>query len=108
MIPDPNEMAKNAKQAEQFLKLLANQNRLMILCNIMQREMSVSELNQHVPLTQSALSQHLAALRQAGLVDTRREAKSIIYRICDQRAALIIQTLYGLFCHPDTEDTSTK
>ncbi len=95
---DLTTMAKNAEQAEAFLKLLANKNRLMILCTLNQTEKSVSELNQLVPLAQSALSQHLASLRQSGLVGTRREAQTIYYRIEDERVAVLLNTLYGVFC----------
>ena len=70
------QLAENAQQAEQFLKLMANKNRLMILCSLLQGEQSVGELNQNVPLAQSALSQHLASLRKAQLVANRRDPRS--------------------------------
>ena len=72
-------MAGNVAQAEQLLKILANKNRLMILCSLQDKEMSVSQLNEAVPLAQSALSQHLAALRKANVVATRRESQTIYY-----------------------------
>ena len=93
-------MAVNAEQAEAFMKILANKNRLMILCSLLNQERSVSELNQNVPLGQSALSQHLAILRQHNLVDTRRDAQSIYYSVSDQRVKQIIQKLYEFFCAP--------
>ena len=95
-----DKMAENATQAEQFLKLLANKNRLMILCTLNQGEMSVSELNQQVPLAQSALSQHLASLRKSNLVSTRREAQTIFYRIADIKVSAMLSVLYQLFCQP--------
>lgn len=91
-------MAVNAEQAEAFMKILANKNRLMILCSLLNQQRSVSELNQNVPLGQSALSQHLAILRQHNLVDTRRDAQSIYYSVSDPRVKQIIQKLYDFFC----------
>jgi DNA-binding transcriptional ArsR family regulator len=91
-------MAENAQEAEQFLKQLANKNRLMILCSLLDGEISVSELNEQVPISQSALSQHLAKLRDAGFVDTRRESQTIFYSLSDQRVKTVIENLYGMFC----------
>lgn len=98
---DMTKMAENAEHAEQFLKLLSNKNRLMILCTLNDGEKSVSELNQLVPLTQSALSQHLAGLRQSGLVETRREAQTIYYSLTDDRVRVLLQTLYQVFCQAE-------
>tara|TARA_R110002167_G_scaffold84295_12_gene229269 strand:+ start:1641 stop:1946 length:306 start_codon:yes stop_codon:yes gene_type:complete len=97
-IVDLVQLANNAGQAESFMKILANKNRLMILCTLMNQERSVSELNQSVPLGQSALSQHLAVLREHNLVDTRRDAQSIYYSVSDQRVKQIIEKLYEFFC----------
>ena len=91
-------MAGNVAQAEQLLKVLANKNRLMILCSLQDTEMNVSQLNEAVPLAQSALSQHLAALRKANIVATRRESQTIYYRVIDKDAVTLLATLYGLFC----------
>ena len=91
-------MAVNVAQAEQLLKILANKNRLMILCSLQDKEMSVSQLNEAVPLAQSALSQHLAALRKANVVATRRESQTIYYRVIDDNAVQLLSTLYSLFC----------
>jgi DNA-binding transcriptional ArsR family regulator len=97
-IVDLVQLANNAGQAESFMKILANKNRLMILCTLMNQERSVSELNQSVPLGQSALSQHLAVLREHKLVDTRRDAQSIYYSVSDPRVKQIIEKLYEFFC----------
>ena len=70
----------------------------MILCSLQDTEMSVSQLNEAVPLAQSALSQHLAALRKAKIVATRRESQTIYYRIIDDNAVQLLGMLYGLFC----------
>jgi len=95
-----DEMMVRSSEAEAFLKQLANSKRLMILCVLSEGELSVGELNQRVPLSQSALSQHLAKLRAVGFVDTRRESQSIYYRLADPRVEMIIQNLYQVFCAP--------
>jgi len=97
------DMLSRSSEAEAFLKQIANSKRLMILCVLSEGELSVSELNQRVPLSQSALSQHLAKLRTVGFVSTRREAQSIYYALADGRVAVIIQHLYQLFCEPQDE-----
>jgi len=94
----PAEMAKQAENAERFLKQLANGKRLMVLCVLSEGELSVSDLNQQIPISQSALSQHLAKLRDAGFVTTRRESQTIYYQLSDPRVKTIIQDLYALFC----------
>lgn len=94
------EMREHANDATRLLKALANESRLMILCNLASSEMSVGELNEHVPLSQSALSQHLALLRRDGLVNTRREAQTIYYTLVDGPAARVIEVLHGIYCSP--------
>jgi DNA-binding transcriptional ArsR family regulator len=91
-------MAANADQAEKFVKQFANKNRLMILCVLTEGELSVGELNQKIPLSQSALSQHLAKLRDAGLVETRRDSQTIFYRLDDPNVISVITSLYEIFC----------
>lgn len=95
---DLHQLTDNAAEAESFMKLLANKNRLMILCSLIDKECSVSELNLRIQLGQSALSQHLAALRKHNMVSTRRDAQSIYYSVSDQRVKDIIKTLYECFC----------
>lgn len=95
---DLDQIKANASEAESFLKMIANKNRLMILCSLVDRECSVSELNESVPLAQSALSQHLAALRKAGMVSTRRQAQTIYYSVTDARVKQIIEKMYEFFC----------
>ncbi|HNI37912.1 MAG TPA: metalloregulator ArsR/SmtB family transcription factor [Pseudomonadales bacterium] len=90
-------MAANAHQASAFLKKLANEHRLMILCALVGREMSVGELNALVPLSQSALSQHLAGLRTAELVSTRRQGQTIFYAIANPAVQAVIQLLHDQF-----------
>jgi len=90
---------ENAEKAASFLKALANKQRLMILCNLVRGEMSVGLLNQHVDLSQSALSQHLARLRQDALVDTRREAQTIYYSLKPGLAYQMIELFYNHYCN---------
>lgn len=94
------DMARHAEDAAHFLKLMANPHRLMILCHLLEQEMSVSEINRHVPLSQSALSQHLAILRKSGMVSTRREQQTIHYRLADPGVRGIMDQLYQQFCAP--------
>lgn len=96
-----DDLLTNASEAEQFLKLLANRSRLMVLCSLKDEELCVSELNERVLLSQSALSQHLASLREAGTLATRREKQTIYYRIKDPRVARMLETLADLFCPQD-------
>lgn len=92
------DMLQQSSQAATFLKALSNENRLMILCHILDQELSVTALNEKLPLSQSALSQHLAVLRKDGLVNTRRESQTIFYSIGDLRVKALIKTLHNLFC----------
>ncbi len=97
-IEERAELAKNAGNAAGLLKAMSNENRLMILCSLLENELTVSELKARVPLSQSALSQHLAALRNADLVSTRREAQTIFYRIKSDAVLQIIMVLKNVFC----------
>jgi DNA-binding transcriptional ArsR family regulator len=91
-------MRKNSKEAASLMKALANGSRLMILCYLEGKELSVTELNEHLDLSQSALSQHLAVLRRDGLVKTRRDSQTIYYSLEGDRAQRIISTLHGMYC----------
>ncbi len=86
-----------AGEAAELLKLLANDHRLIVLCRLMDREMSVSELGEHVNLAQSALSQHLAKLRAQGLVAARREGQNIYYRLASPTAHKLVGALCELY-----------
>ena len=92
------EMQIHANQAANLLKALANENRLMIMCTLLGGEISVGELNAKVPLSQSALSQHLASLREANLVSTRKEAQTVYYQVCGTEASQIIAVLQSIYC----------
>jgi DNA-binding transcriptional ArsR family regulator len=91
-------MRAHSADAARLLRALANAQRLEILCALAEGEMSVSELNVRVDLSQSALSQHLAVLRSEGIVDTRREAQTIFYSMHQGPAASVMETLHGIFC----------
>lgn len=94
------ELNANSKEAAGLLKALSNRHRLLILCELSGGERSVSALEAVVPLSQSALSQHLAKLRDGGFVTTRREAQTIYYSLADQRVRRLIGVLHELFCAP--------
>ncbi len=90
---------EQAKQASDFLRILANENRLQILCLLIEHgEMSVGQINAMTTLSQSALSQHLAKMRDEGLVSYGRQSQTLYYRICDDRVARIIMVLKEIFC----------
>jgi ArsR family transcriptional regulator, virulence genes transcriptional regulator len=92
-------LEKKAAEAADLLKLLANENRLLVLCRLAAAgEMSVNELAEAVSLSQSALSQHLAKMREEGLVATRRESQTIHYRVADENAARVLELLKDMFC----------
>lgn len=93
-----NEMMENARNATNFLKALAHEGRLMILCHLASGEKSVTELEELLSSRQAAVSQQLARLRLEGLVDYRRDGKAIYYRLVDERAIRMLETVYDLFC----------
>ncbi len=107
MLPSPSapritrtarEMLPHAGRAASLLKALANEQRLMILCHLVPGPLSVGELNERLPLSQSALSQHLGILRESGIVATRREAQSIIYSLPPGVATRILELLHEKYC----------
>lgn len=85
---------EGAIEAARLLKAIGNEHRLLVLCLLLKHdEIAVGELQQLVPLSQSALSQHLAKMRNEGLVTYRREAQTLFYRIDDPNVAKVIATL---------------
>lgn len=89
----------SAADAAAFLKLLANEHRLLVLCYLEEEgELTVGQLTQRVGLSQSALSQHLSRLRADGLAATRREAQTIYYRVADAKTEQVLRLLHELFC----------
>ena len=100
---DISELQKNATRASALLKTMANEWRLLILCNLAEGEKAVGELEKLIGLNQSALSQHLAVLRRENLVQTRRAAQSIFYSLKSDEAAMIMATLYDAYCRTDDD-----
>ncbi len=92
------QMRANATAAENLLKSLANANRLMILCHLVNGELSVGELERLVGLSQSALSQHLARLRHQNILNSRKEGTTVYYSLRDENTAKILQQLYAIYC----------
>ena len=97
---DLEAMHAHAGDAAQLLKALANERRLQVLCLLAAGERSVGEMQSLLDLGQSALSQHLAVLREEGLVATRRDAQTIYYSLAPGPAAAVMQTLHGIYCAP--------
>jgi len=91
-------MRKNASEAAALLRAISHEARLLVLCELANGEHSAGELVERSGLSQSALSQHLAKLREEGLVATRREAQVIHYRIADQRAQRLLRVLHDIYC----------
>jgi DNA-binding transcriptional ArsR family regulator len=96
--PALDALGQRAAEAEAFLKAMANRHRLMILCELHKGERCVSDLQQAIGLAQSALSQHLAKLREEKLVATRRQSQTIFYSLADPTAARLIALLYDAYC----------
>lgn len=99
-LPDPGEMARHAEQAADLLKALAHPARLLVLCRLVEGEAAVGELQPLVGLSQSALSQHLATLREMELVTTRRESQTIYYALAEGPAIGVLDALYAAYCMP--------
>lgn len=97
-IIDPAILRGSAKQAVGLLKLLANEDRLLLLCQLSQGEACVSELEEQLGIHQPTLSQQLSVLRGEELVNTRRQGKNIFYSVADPAALKILKVLYQLYC----------
>ncbi|WP_308116416.1 ArsR/SmtB family transcription factor [Falsiroseomonas oryziterrae] len=94
-------LQEKAAEAARLLRLLGNENRLLLLCHLAGAgEMGVGALAEAIGLSQPALSQHLALLREDGLVATRKEAQAVFYRIADPKAARLLEVLRDLYCPP--------
>lgn len=101
---DIQRLRSSADQAHQLLKALANRDRLLLLCQLVDGERNVGELEALLGIVQPTLSQQLAVLRREGLVDTRREGKQVYYSVASREALAILHTLYGLYCAEETPD----
>jgi DNA-binding transcriptional ArsR family regulator len=101
----PERVQAHASEAARLLKALGNEQRLLILCHLLDGALSVGELNQRIELSQSALSQHLALLRELGLVETRREAQTIYYSLPDGPVVRVMALLQDIYCQPGAADS---
>ena len=101
-------MREHIAEATALLKALGNEQRLSILCNLLEGPLSVRELNQRVHLSQSALSQHLPLLRESGVVETRREAQTIHYSLPDGPVVRVMALLQEIYCADAAPDASTS
>lgn len=99
-IVEPDRFEARASEAAGLLRALSNEKRLMILCQLGDREMSVGQMLPLVGLSQSALSQHLAKLREEALVATRREGTTIFYRVAEPAVLKVIAVLAEVYCPP--------
>ncbi|TWH76350.1 DNA-binding transcriptional ArsR family regulator [Azomonas agilis] len=95
---DLSKLYEQAQAASRLLKALANPDRLLLLCHLVEQESHVSDLEQQLGIVQPTLSQQLAVLRREGLVSTRREGKQIYYRIASPVAQALLETLHQHFC----------
>jgi DNA-binding transcriptional ArsR family regulator len=105
---DVTEFEASASEAAKLLRALSNERRLMILCQLGARELAVGQIQTLVGLSQSALSQHLAVLREQGVVATRREGQTIFYRVADRAAVRVVATLAEIFCPPGKTQTNER
>lgn len=95
---DMEKMMRNSTRASNFLKAVGHEGRMMILCHLVTGEKSVTELEDLLSARQAAVSQQLSRLRLEGLIEPRREGKSIFYRLTDDRSKQIMEVVYDLFC----------
>jgi ArsR family transcriptional regulator, virulence genes transcriptional regulator len=102
---DMEEMQKNAKHASALLAAMANEKRLMILCQLVDGERSVTALAEALGTRQSTVSQHLALLRKEGFVESRREGQTQYYSLAADEARTLLETLYSLYCAPRVRPT---
>ena len=100
---DVAKLEKKAALASAVLKSISNKWRLLILCHLVKGEKSVGEIHELVDLSQSALSQHLAVLRETKLVKTRRESQAIFYSVRGSEVPILLNALYDIYCAPPTK-----
>jgi len=98
--PEISEMLHNAVEASDFLKKVAHPNRLMIVCALVDGERSVRDLEDTLGIRQPGLSQQLGELREAGLIEGRKQSKSVYYRLADARVSEFVSLMHRLFCAP--------
>jgi len=101
------QMQAQAEQAAELLKALSNPQRLRVMCMLIDSEKTVGEINAEIELSQSALSQHLAVLREGGWVQTRRESQNVYYSVTEGPVYKLIQTLHDIYCPASGADDDT-
>ena len=99
--PELQNLMLKARKASDFLKAVAHESRLVILCLLSERERSVTELEELLALSQATVSQQLARLRHEGLVETRRDGRAVYYSLSDDTTKRFIQAIYDKFCRTD-------
>ncbi|WP_127519865.1 metalloregulator ArsR/SmtB family transcription factor [Mesorhizobium sp. Z1-4] len=97
---DLDKLSQSAEEAAELLSAIANANRLMILCNLLNGEMAVLPLAEAVGMSQSALSQQLSKLRALKLVSTRRQGRTIYYSVASDKVSRVLALLYEIYCAP--------
>lgn len=102
------ELEKNAVHVACLLKAMANPARLMILCQLAERECSVGELERAVGLSQSGISQHLAVLRRSDVVKSRREGQTVFYSLASSDIVAVMGTLHSVFCDAQTQRPASR
>jgi DNA-binding transcriptional ArsR family regulator len=105
---EAEKLARSANEAAELLSALANRNRLMILCNLLNGEMAVLPLAEAVGMSQSALSQQLSKLRALKLVAARREGRTIYYSVASDKVARILEQLYDMYCLPADQQARSR
>ena len=101
------ELEPRADEAVELLSAMANTKRLLILCHLLNNELSVNELAERVDLAQSPLSQHLSKLRALKLVAARRDGQSVRYRLASEQVAKVLTTLHGIYCSRQETEAAT-
>ena len=102
---NPDEMKTQASKASTLLTAMSNDKRLMILCQLLDRERTVNDLAELLDTRQSTISQHLALLRKDGFVTPRRDGQAQYYSLAGDEARSILETLYSLYCEIPSEDS---
>jgi DNA-binding transcriptional ArsR family regulator len=102
------ELEQNASRVAALLKAIANPARLVILCQLAERERSVGELERSVGLSQSGISQHLAVLRRGDVVASRRDGQTVYYSLASREVVALMGALYTLFCHRDSAGAAAR
>lgn len=95
---DVEEMAERSQVLAQILKKMSHPERLVVLCQLVEGEMGVAELQKRTTLSQSAFSQHLALLRKQGIVKVRKEAHQVFYSLADSQVACLLTCMHKIFC----------